>query len=965
MLGPPLRENRAPKRSYLFRRLRANLRCGKKRDGIQDPPFAFTARRRRNRISRLIVIALDLVHVDAPAPAFPFLDEFTIARNRFVRGHENFPGIRPRRDLRPNAKQNIPVLQRDELVALVDGLIHFLRRHEVAQVDEHQSRPPRIDRRFQQILVNFHGFGGMNIGPQTRGPVVTRADGDFSLFLAARLLAHPFFGQRLGGHAAVKAGAPLRIEQIDIRHDIVFIGEILGDMSGMDELVVRRVDTVLDRTFVVEVPFKDLIGLAPAFLAELGNVHNGRPLRFRQIAEKREDEAVTLDDGIGVDFGPCGDFGVGTHRRDSRAHTVTVELPTVVRALHAIALALSVHERAAAMNAYIAQTMGRPPAVAEKDEVLPQHAAMQKRFSKLIAFCRPVPKIDKHFQPRRSTNEQRYFIQSALSWIDGSQKRFRTAVVNALGFQSRKIIGSPCCAAALALWFGIGVSTCAADELHRATAGEPDTLDPHRTFGATGLIVEFDLFEGLMTYDAAGRLTWGLARSVERSDDGLTYRYTLRDGLVWSDGAPLTGDDFVYSFRRMMDPKTASVYASLYYPLANGRAVNTGRAPPSELGVESPDSGTVVFTLDTPVAFFPKLLGLLGALPVPRHVIDKHEAGWTRPEHIVSNGAYTLEERVHNEFIRLRKNDLYYDADGVRVSRLTYYPMENQDTAFRRFRVGEFQMMSSYPPSKTDWIRENIPEALRISPRMATSFVYFNTEEAPFDDPRVRRALSMAVDREVITDRLLRNGSRPALSAVSPEVSHYTSQTDAWLGKPAAARLREARRLLAEAGYSSGAPLTAALIYYTQEDQRRIAVALQGMWRRIGVVVDIGNVEFRAFAQKRRTGDFQMLMSSTRPGFDDPIAFLTQYESVNIERGNNPARYSNERFDALIEESTRTLDPARRRALLEEAERTMLADHPVAPLFFLADHRLIDTHVRGWVDNPLGRHLSRYLSLRP
>ena len=517
-----------------------------------------------------------------------------------------------------------------------------------------------------------------------------------------------------------------------------------------------------------------------------------------------------------------------------------------------------------------------------------------------------------------------------------------------------------------ALWLTMSISPShAAGELYRATAGEPDTLDPHKTIGAMGLVIEFDLFEGLMTYDAAGGLIWGAAQSMKRSEDGLTYRYTLRDGLTWSDGTPLTSKDFVYSFRRIFDPETASIYPSLYYSLANGRAVNTRELAPTELGVSSPDPSTIIFTLDTPVAFFPNLVGLLGALPVPRHIIEEYGAEWTRPENIVSNGPFLLAKRQPNEFIRLEKNERYHDAASVEIDQLTYYPIENQETAFRRFRAGELHMISSYPPNKIDWIQENIPETLHISPRMATSFVYFNTEEAPFSDTRVRQALSLAINREIITGQLLRNGSTPALSAVSPEVSNHTSQTFDWLARPFAERQIEARRLLQEAGFTDDAPLTATLVYYTQEEQKLIAIALQGMWREIGVAAEISNLEFRAFYRKRQNGDFQMLMSQTRPGFDDPIAFLTQFESGNIRRGNNPSRYTNGAFDALIEESTRTLEPARRHALLEEAERTILADHPVAPLFFFADHRLIDPQVQGWVDNPLGRHLSRYFSLAP
>ncbi len=523
-------------------------------------------------------------------------------------------------------------------------------------------------------------------------------------------------------------------------------------------------------------------------------------------------------------------------------------------------------------------------------------------------------------------------------------------------------------ALAFAVYFTLivwGFAAAAETVLHRGTMGEPDTLDPQKTFGATGLVIEFDLFEGLMTVDMGAKPILGIAQSIEMSDDGLTYRVTLKENLKWSDGTPLTADDFVFSFRRLLDPDTAAIYAPRFYPIANARGINRGELPVEALGIAALDAQTVEFQIESPLSYFQKLMGFLGALPLPRHVIEEHGDDWTRPENLVSNGPFKLVERSLGQFLLLEKNPYYHAADMVKIDRLYFYPTDNLSTAFQRYRAGEFHMVSSVPPNRLDWIQENMPEHLQISPHLGVTFVVFNTVRPPFDNVAVRKALSLAIDRDTVVGRLLKMGSTVARGFVPAQVSDYTAHVDPWLQRPLEERQREARRLLLNAGYGPDTPLSPSLYYFTQEDQQKLAVALQGMWREIGVNVEIANFESRAFSMKRKTGEFDMLISLSRAGFDDPMAFLAQFETQYIRGGGNISRYSNPEFDAAVVAADRSFDQAKRRALLEQTERMMLADYPVAPISYSASQRLKRPEIKGWVDNALGRHLSRYFWIDP
>lgn len=496
--------------------------------------------------------------------------------------------------------------------------------------------------------------------------------------------------------------------------------------------------------------------------------------------------------------------------------------------------------------------------------------------------------------------------------------------------------------------------------LRRGTSAEPPTLDPNLGAGSLAAPLIADLFVGLLARGPDSRPTPGAAESWSVSEDGRVYRFRLREGLRWSDGKPLTAEDFVYSYRRLMDPATGSRLVAVFYPIVNAREIVAGELPPDALGVSAPDPLTVEFRLLERTPYFIELLGNLQAVPVPRHVIEAEGAAWTRAGTMVTNGPFVLAERVPQSFIRLEKNPYYHEADAVALDEVRWYPTQDLATSFKRFRAGELDMALNFPPSETDWIRENLPDALHVTPNLGVYFIALNLRQPPFDDPRVREALSLAIDREAITDRVLRNGARPAYSFATPEFSGYDGIRRPWQDEPLARRQARARTLLAEVGYGDGRPLTVELQYDTQEENRRIMVAVAAMWQAIGVRTTISDVEFRMLNRLVRTRQFEAARWFYVAAFDDPYAKLQLFMSDNP---NNWPGFESPDYDALLKTANASADPARRLELLAAAERVLMAANPVLPISYYVARRLISPQVQGWVDSPAGPTPSRYLSI--
>jgi oligopeptide transport system substrate-binding protein len=512
---------------------------------------------------------------------------------------------------------------------------------------------------------------------------------------------------------------------------------------------------------------------------------------------------------------------------------------------------------------------------------------------------------------------------------------------------------------ALALLLVLATPLHAETMLHRGNRYEPATLDPQKINTQYEGTIVLDLFEGLLTPDAQGHPTLGLADSWQVSADGKRYTFHLRPGLVWSDGAALDAQAVVASFRRLMDPKTAARFAQLMYVLKNGKAVNTSAAPLDTLGITALDAASVQIDLEAPTAYFPELLASPFAVIVPAALAARDT--WTQPGTIISNGAYILEAWNREDRIVMARNSRFHDAANVKIDKVAYYPIADANTALARFRSGEFDVSIEFPANQVDTLRADMPVETKIDPALITYYLAFNTTLPIFADKKIRRALSLSLDREALTGKVLRRGELPAFSFVPPPTANYIPATMDFAAWPQEQRLAEARKLLAEAGYTQDKPLRFALTYSTNQDLRRLAVVMAGMWKRVGIEAQVQNLEGKIHFANLRQGDFQVGLLAWVADVNDAGNFLYILQSSSA--GSNYTRYHNTNFDRLMDQAAAAADIAARARTLHEAEALAMADQPIAPLYFAVNRNLVAKRVKGWLQNPIDVHLSRYLTV--
>ena len=510
-----------------------------------------------------------------------------------------------------------------------------------------------------------------------------------------------------------------------------------------------------------------------------------------------------------------------------------------------------------------------------------------------------------------------------------------------------------------------GAPTVDASTLRRGNGPEPDSLDPQRARTDTSLNVIRDLFEGLTAVGGDGRPVPAAAESWTVSTDGREYRFRLRQGLRWSNGDPVVAGDFVVGMRRLVDPATASQYAQILEPVVNAPAIVRGERPPSELGVLAPDARTVMVRLINPA---PYLLGLMShpsTFPAHTPSLAAHADRFAQPGRLVGNGAFVLEEWVVGSHIGVKRNRNYWDDAHTQLERVRFVHTNDPSTEFRLYRAGQLDVTYVVPPQQFAWIQQHLPAELRISPQLSTYYYGFNLSRPPFkDQPGLRRALSLVIDRERLTTAVTGLGEAPAYGWVPPGVSNYTPQQFDYAALPYPERVREARELYQAAGYSAEKPLEVEVRYNTGEAHNRIAVAIAAMWKEtLGVKTSLYAEEFRALlASIQARTETEIFRSSWVGDFDDAYSFAQLLQS---DFGINLTGYSNPRYDALLAEAIDQSDTTRRRELLEAAERVMLAEHPLLPIYFYVNKHLVKPYVRGWADNAVNIQYSRSLSLGP
>jgi len=496
--------------------------------------------------------------------------------------------------------------------------------------------------------------------------------------------------------------------------------------------------------------------------------------------------------------------------------------------------------------------------------------------------------------------------------------------------------------------------------LHRGNGTQPDGLDPHVTEGVPSSTIQRDLFEGLVVRGADGHIIPGGAESWEVSEDGLTWTFSLRADARWSNGDPITAEDWLYSFRRVVDPATGSRFSILLNPVLNAEDIIAGRRPAEELGVSVVDELTLEMRLEAPNPLLAEVLTHNVAYPVHRPTVEAYGDRWPRPGAMVSNGPYKLEELAMQSHIRLVRNSHFWDNDNVIIDEVYYYPTEDLTAELLRYRAGEIDWTYEVPNTQYNWIQANLADELVVFDWFGTYYFGFNTSREPLDDPRVTKALSLAIDRDIITQKLTRFGQQPTFSFTPPGIPGYQSPEPEWASWTQDEREARARELMREAGYGPDNPMRLEIRYNTHEDHRRISLAIAAMWEQtLGVRASMINQEFRVFlATRRARAVTQVFRAGWIGNYLDPMYFLELFHSTNPQ---NDIAHFNEDYDALLARAARTADREERFALLQEAEALLLESQPFAPLYTYVVARLVKPYVRGWEPNVVDQHATRWM----
>lgn len=493
-------------------------------------------------------------------------------------------------------------------------------------------------------------------------------------------------------------------------------------------------------------------------------------------------------------------------------------------------------------------------------------------------------------------------------------------------------------------------------KLVRNNGAEPQSLDPHKIEGVPEANLARDQFEGLVNIDLNGDIRPGVAESWEH-DDARVWRFNLRKDAKWSNGDPVTAHDFVYSWKRLVNPETASPYASYlqYAHIINVDEIISGTADPETLGVKALDDHTFEVTLSEPIPYLDKLVGHTSVVPVHQATVEKYGNQWTQPKTFVSNGAYKLKTWVVNERIVLERNDQYWDNDASVIDEVTFLAISSEVTDVNRYRSGEVDMTNNAIPTDLfPRLKRDIPDEVKVSPSLCTYYYEVNNERAPFDDPRVRTAVKLAMDRDIIADKVMGQGQTAAYGFTPPSTVDMEAIQPEWFSQwTQKERNAKAIELLEEAGFNKRNPLTFTLLYNTSESHKKVAIAAASILKQnAGINVKLENQEWKTFLDSRHQGTYEVARAGWCADYNEPSSFLNIMLSTS---SNNTSHYKSDAFDAAMRSSVTAESEADRVKAYQEAERVMDEESAIVPIYYYVTPRLVKPYVGGYsVNNPLG-----------
>lgn len=506
-----------------------------------------------------------------------------------------------------------------------------------------------------------------------------------------------------------------------------------------------------------------------------------------------------------------------------------------------------------------------------------------------------------------------------------------------------------------------GAQLASQQTIVRHIKDEPASLDPMKAVGLPEIQVMRDLFEGLTSQDAKGQIVPGVAESWS-SNDNKTWLFTLRKDARWSDGSPVTAQDFVYSWQRLVDPKNSSPFAwfAALSGIENAEAITKGSMSPDKLGVTATDATHLKVTLSRPVPWLPAMMANAALFPVPQQVIQTEGDAWTAPGKLVGNGAYQLQTRVVNEKIVLVRNKHYWDDKHSVLTQVTFLPINEESSATKRYRAGDIDITESFPKNMFALLKKSLPGEVYTPDQLGTYYYAFNTQKGPTADVRVRKALSWSIDRRIIAEKVLGTGEKPAWH-FTPDVTAGFTPKQSYLQQHSQQELNaQAKALLAAAGYGPAKPLHLTLLYNTSESHQKIAIAVASMWKKtLGAEVTLQNQEWKTYIDSRNSGNFDVIRASWVGDYNEPSTFLSL---LTASHSGNIARFNSAEYDALLAQASTETSVQARNADYNKAEQIIADQAPIAPLYQYTNGRLIKPWVKGYpITNPEDVAYSREL----
>ncbi|BBW77255.1 ABC transporter substrate-binding protein [Klebsiella michiganensis] len=516
---------------------------------------------------------------------------------------------------------------------------------------------------------------------------------------------------------------------------------------------------------------------------------------------------------------------------------------------------------------------------------------------------------------------------------------------------------------ALAAQVPPGTALAEKQELVRNNGSEPSSLDPHKVESDVENNIISDLFEGLVSVSPAGEIEPRLAEKWENKDNTV-WTFHLRPGVTWSDGTAITAQDIVWSWQRLVSPLTASPYAS--YPgnmhIVNGAEIAQGKKAPETLGVKALDDATFEVTLTQPNAAFLAMLAHPSLVPLDKVLISRYGDKWTKPEHIVTSGPYKLSQWVVNERIVAERNPRYWDNAHTVINKVTYLPISSETADVNRYKAGEIDIVYTVPINQFAQLKKTMGDQLDVSPQLATYYYEFNTTRPPFNDPRVRRALNMALDKDIIAEKVLGQGQRPAWLISQPDIGGVKLHNPEYASWPREKRIAEAKKLLSEAGYNETHPLVFNLLYNTSESHQRIAIAASSMWKKnLGVEAKLQNQEWKTMLDAMHTHNFDAVRYAWIADYDDAATFLNNFRTGDSE---NTSQYSNPAYDEALRNAAKASDTTARGKFYQQAEDLLGQDVPAIPVYHYVRTHLVKPWVGGFTPDKLGYYYTKDMYIK-